>query len=114
MYYNVPKLWPNFFHSLTKRGKGSGFEKHLPLFKLWTTRMTVLKRSEEHTSELQSPCNLVCRLLLEKKKNVMQSTSEIVEYVNLVMSYRPLGTRPQSKWRFDARHVSSADIGFWM
>src|SRR5256885_4196466 len=27
-------------------------------------------RSEEHTSELQSPCNLVCRLLLEKKKNV--------------------------------------------
>src|SRR2546426_3519954 len=28
----------------------------------------LLLRSEEHTSELQSPCNLVCRLLLEKKK----------------------------------------------
>src|SRR2546426_9041097 len=28
------------------------------------------ERSEEHTSELQSPCNLVCRLLLEKKKYV--------------------------------------------
>src|SRR2546426_7739426 len=27
------------------------------------------QRSEEHTSELQSPCNLVCRLLLEKKKH---------------------------------------------
>src|SRR2546426_7670380 len=27
------------------------------------------QRSEEHTSELQSPCNLVCRLLLEKKKS---------------------------------------------
>src|SRR5256885_15967293 len=27
-------------------------------------------RSEEHTSELQSPCNLVCRLLLEKKKSI--------------------------------------------
>src|SRR5256885_7345135 len=27
-------------------------------------------RSEEHTSELQSPCNLVCRLLLEKKNNI--------------------------------------------
>src|SRR2546426_8481295 len=27
------------------------------------------KRSEEHTSELQSPCNLVCRLLLEKKNS---------------------------------------------
>src|SRR2546426_8185780 len=29
-------------------------------------------RSEEHTSELQSPCNLVCRLLLEKKKNNLE------------------------------------------
>src|SRR5256885_5664562 len=29
----------------------------------------VRNRSEEHTSELQSPCNLVCRLLLEKKKD---------------------------------------------
>src|SRR5256885_8785188 len=28
------------------------------------------QRSEEHTSELQSPCNLVCRLLLEKKKTL--------------------------------------------
>src|SRR5256885_8278271 len=28
----------------------------------------ICDRSEEHTSELQSPCNLVCRLLLEKKK----------------------------------------------
>src|SRR5256885_7763673 len=32
-----------------------------------------LLRSEEHTSELQSPCNLVCRLLLEKKKLKRQS-----------------------------------------
>src|SRR5256885_4386257 len=31
-------------------------------------RRSVGGRSEEHTSELQSPCNLVCRLLLEKKK----------------------------------------------
>src|SRR5256885_9240074 len=31
------------------------------------------ERSEEHTSELQSPCNLVCRLLLEKKKNGLSS-----------------------------------------
>src|SRR5256885_7272870 len=30
----------------------------------------VATRSEEHTSELQSPCNLVCRLLLEKKKTL--------------------------------------------
>src|SRR5205807_5686227 len=31
--------------------------------------LAISGRSEEHTSELQSPCNLVCRLLLEKKKN---------------------------------------------
>src|SRR5256885_12947718 len=31
------------------------------------------RRSEEHTSELQSPCNLVCRLLLEKKKKHTRS-----------------------------------------
>src|SRR2546426_4643139 len=31
-------------------------------------RVGGIERSEEHTSELQSPCNLVCRLLLEKKK----------------------------------------------
>src|SRR5256885_3378892 len=31
------------------------------------------ERSEEHTSELQSPCNLVCRLLLEKKKKTHTS-----------------------------------------
>src|SRR2546426_4062231 len=31
--------------------------------------LRIAGRSEEHTSELQSPCNLVCRLLLEKKKN---------------------------------------------
>src|SRR2546426_8439369 len=33
------------------------------------------ERSEEHTSELQSPCNLVCRLLLEKKKTVSRVRS---------------------------------------
>src|SRR2546426_4763473 len=37
---------------------------------VWPTVQSVSRpRSEEHTSELQSPCNLVCRLLLEKKKN---------------------------------------------
>src|SRR5256885_4229779 len=35
----------------------------------WHSVKARLERSEEHTSELQSPCNLVCRLLLEKKKN---------------------------------------------
>src|SRR5256885_6711162 len=35
---------------------------------------TMPDRSEEHTSELQSPCNLVCRLLLEKKKKRKKRT----------------------------------------
>src|SRR5256885_3080009 len=34
-------------------------------------------RSEEHTSELQSPCNLVCRLLLEKKKNLASRATQV-------------------------------------
>src|SRR2546426_2270300 len=44
------------------------------LFRSWLPRSSssaarfTAPRSEEHTSELQSPCNLVCRLLLEKKK----------------------------------------------
>src|SRR5256885_7294736 len=38
-------------------------------------------RSEEHTSELQSPCNLVCRLLLEKKKK--GSSSDLEAYCEL-------------------------------
>src|SRR2546426_1336569 len=36
-------------------------------------------RSEEHTSELQSPCNLVCRLLLEKKKKNKEKMLDHVE-----------------------------------
>src|SRR2546426_6560199 len=39
-------------------------------------------RSEEHTSELQSPCNLVCRLLLEKKKKNSISTPTVVLVCN--------------------------------
>src|SRR5256885_8710377 len=40
-------------------------------------------RSEEHTSELQSPCNLVCRLLLEKKKKHLQT---VLTFINLPQS----------------------------
>src|SRR5256885_4197664 len=41
-------------------------------------RPSASARSEEHTSELQSPCNLVCRLLLEKKKKIRRSSSPIM------------------------------------
>src|SRR5256885_7210532 len=51
-------------------------------------------RSEEHTSELQSPCNLVCRLLLEKKKNASQTSvcitlSSSVRLRSIVMQHMP-------------------------
>src|SRR2546426_12380749 len=38
----------------------------------------IARRSEEHTSELQSPCNLVCRLLLEKKKKKNRNSTLIL------------------------------------
>src|SRR5688500_19661593 len=41
-----------------------------------SARDAVRLRSEEHTSELQSPCNLVCRLLLEKKKKKRMSNEK--------------------------------------
>src|SRR5256885_4647474 len=39
-------------------------------------------RSEEHTSELQSPCNLVCRLLLEKKKKQNLVDNELGRFLH--------------------------------
>src|ERR1022692_4015113 len=40
----------------------------------WSCLSDGVRRSEEHTSELQSPCNLVCRLPLEKKKKKTKAT----------------------------------------
>src|SRR2546426_4796342 len=45
-------------------------KRYLP----WTGTNQGPERSEEHTSELQSPCNLVCRLLLEKKKKTIKTS----------------------------------------
>src|SRR5256885_13248606 len=44
------------------------------------------RRSEEHTSELQSPCNLVCRLLLEKKKRAITRMVRLKIY-NIVVTF---------------------------
>src|SRR5256885_12300877 len=53
-------------------------------------------RSEEHTSELQSPCNLVCRLLLEKKKNSSDVTSRRLCSSALSALLGPSHARPSS------------------
>src|SRR2546426_4836447 len=48
---------------------GRAEERELPAIRIEDAEdQEQVGRSEEHTSELQSPCNLVCRLLLEKKK----------------------------------------------
>src|SRR5260370_23454318 len=51
--------------------------QHKPAIALYVGGMGA--RSEEHTSELQSHLNLVCRLLLEKKKNKKQHAVDVVE-----------------------------------
>src|SRR5256885_3437132 len=50
-----------------------------------------LRRSEEHTSELQSPCNLVCRLLLEKKNKINEG---YVAKVSVIITLHSIGTAP--------------------
>src|SRR5256885_7107742 len=56
-----------------KRGNGCAnrMKTRGATFAAQSCKTTGKKRSEEHTSELQSPCNLVCRLLLEKKKHTL-------------------------------------------
>src|SRR5256885_8834049 len=55
--------YTTLFRSPTSRCPSSTRTASRPRRTTWPS-----SRSEEHTSELQSPCNLVCRLLLEKKK----------------------------------------------
>src|SRR2546426_8135621 len=54
-------------------------------------------RSEKHTSELQSPCNLVCRLLLEKKKTYrFHEQSTAILHVQRKMLYESSGSPPRN------------------
>src|SRR2546427_2740705 len=55
-------------------------------------RAAIAARSEEHTSELQSQSNLVCRLLLEKKKKTQQHTQQ--EHTSGVLPHAILAGRP--------------------
>src|SRR5256885_12870232 len=51
-------------------------------------------RSEEHTSELQSPCNLVCRLLLEKKKRTLNSDQAVPYFKSACLYIAPVRVQP--------------------
>src|SRR5256885_8305036 len=55
-------------NGLDRNGRGEAEQAYHQHQNLRHSEHRCSSRSEEHTSELQSPCNLVCRLLLEKKK----------------------------------------------
>src|SRR6201993_2262963 len=82
----TPEIYPLSLHdalpiSAHADGAAQLFSLGVPLF-----QEQLLRRSEEHTSELQSPCNLVCRLLLEKKHSTgprRLSASEYQPYLDL-------------------------------
>src|SRR5256885_10668847 len=57
-----------------------------------------LQRSEEHTSELQSPCNLVCRLLLEKKKKKHGTCSTVTIDDNLCRSHSRISAAVSARY----------------
>src|SRR5688572_31533728 len=69
---SIPTAYPASESSLLTRGRADGsalvFSNETPHFGFFTRTKRNCPRSEEHTSELQSQSNLVCRLLLEKKK----------------------------------------------
>src|SRR5256885_2684442 len=68
------------FTDMLRVAAGTGALDHLDTAQMIQAQKMYLAqvrddRSEEHTSELQSPCNLVCRLLLEKKKKTRESAT---------------------------------------
>src|SRR5256885_13976225 len=89
LYSDVRRLTVYFFFLMIRRPPRSTLFPYTTLFRSATSRSRPVSsaltgrwalrsgpahaRSEEHTSELQSPCNLVCRLLLEKKKKITKN-----------------------------------------
>src|SRR5256885_1146990 len=60
---------------------GHGFVRTIARYLGLNEEALLGERSEEHTSELQSPCNLVCRLLLEKKKTKFVPTVRLYRLI---------------------------------
>src|ERR1022692_1997022 len=79
-------------------------------------------RSEEHTSELQSPCNLVCRLLLEKKKNPNASPAWAqsrdptpwTSSAHGTTTARPSGYLPRTRRNSKTRNVKLVPFFFFL
>src|SRR2546427_2502028 len=90
--------YTTLFRSLRKRARSQRrsiavevlllLERNIPTKKTLKARREFLKkleelRSEEHTSELQSQSNLVCRLLLEKKKIEQQRNNDLDSHIHI-------------------------------
>src|SRR2546426_8588836 len=67
--YHAPRRRPSF------SARSARLRAHPMSAMSYSSSSGIDSRSEEHTSELQSPCNLVCRLLLEKKKQECHMTT---------------------------------------
>src|SRR5437762_12263773 len=67
------------YTTLFRSGSGDRLEIVVKLHRPPVYRNPGVFRSEEHTSELQSPMYLVCRLLLEKKKKIIMIVEKIIE-----------------------------------
>src|SRR5256885_10200526 len=80
-YYSETRAQREIFIRRSRTIAGIGRD---PGVRVWTAptlaKNSANLRSEEHTSELQSPCNLVCRLLLEKKKSTCARQSPFQHY----------------------------------
>src|ERR1022692_1034562 len=63
-----------------------------------TRTFWIRSRSEEHTSELQSPCNLVCRLLLEKKNNLPAALAVIADAGACAPAFGPRAPLRERLW----------------
>src|SRR5256885_7551761 len=81
--------YTTLFRSLGQSGLqrlGLGFFHDFPFVDHFDYLLNL--RSEEHTSELQSPCNLVCRLLLEKKKKIQTNHERQTQTYRRPTKYR--------------------------
>src|SRR5256885_8851002 len=94
------------------RQQGSGLEGHRTnLRSKWCESHP--QRSEEHTSELQSPCHLVCRLLLEKKKHKDIYSHPPTRHLLLAMSNHLLPLCYFLRlWPQDASNLHNAAVAF--
>src|SRR5256885_8456928 len=88
------------YTTLFRSGHPGGWNQHHPGWEDWVRSPWSCKshrrdRSEEHTSELQSPCNIVCRLLLEKKKERVPTYNILINLSKAKAWYFSCRTSPK-------------------